>query len=80
MTRRSLTQAVAKAALLAPASPRALALAASVPPSTLCRIGKGEREATEAVAESVAAALRRWSRDCELLAERIEHALPERRT
>jgi len=79
MSRRMLTQAVARAAREAPASPRALALAAGIPPSTLCRIETGEREATEAVAGAVAATLREWARDCVRLAERIENALPEGR-
>lgn len=74
MHRQALTRAVAKAAQEAPASARALALAAGVPPSTLCRIEAGEREATVAVGRAVAEALRRWARDCDRLARRIENA------
>ncbi len=75
MTRRALSQAVARAAVEAPASPRFLALAAGIPPSTLCRIVSGERRATPAVGGAVAKLLRQWARDCEGLADHIERAL-----
>jgi predicted transcriptional regulator len=69
-----LTGAVRRALEDAPCSVRALAKQAGVPHSTLVRIGDGSREATPAVAEAVARALRTWGKRCDQLAQWIEYA------
>jgi len=69
-----LTRAVVAAVRAAPCSLRALADAASVPPSTLSRIVTGTRAATPAVAAAVSRALRVWGARCDRLADRIGHA------
>jgi hypothetical protein len=79
MPQLTLSRAVTHAVRESPGTLRALAREAGVPPSTLARIGIGEREATPAVAEAVAKALRRWSRQCAALAARIEAASTGRR-
>jgi hypothetical protein len=54
---------------------RALAIAADVPQSTVARIVSGERSATIAVTAALARALRRWARDCDTHAARLEATL-----
>ena len=72
-----LTRTVQFAIRQAPCSVKALADAAGVPQSTLARIMSGERNATVAVAESLAGALRGWGRDCTKAAEQISRAIGE---
>ncbi len=73
-----LTRAVGRAIRGAPCTLRALAREAAVPPSTLTRILSGERAATPAVAESVAAALERWGAQCLRIATAIRQRQPRR--
>jgi len=70
----SLTAAVRRAIQSAPCSTRALASEAGITHSTLVRIGDGSREATPAVAEAVARALRTWGARCTGLAVVVETA------
>lgn len=69
-----LTAAVRRALREAPCSTRALAKEAGIPHSTLVRITGGTRNATPAVAEALARALRVWSERCERLAKAVESA------
>ena len=66
-----LTRAVQRAIEAAPCSVAALALAATVPQSTLSRIQNGERNATPEVADAVAEALRQWGQDCTKAGDRL---------
>jgi len=73
----ALSTAVRRALREAPCSTRALAKEAGVPHSTLVRIAAGTRNATPAVAEALARALRAWGKRCERLASAVE--TPSRR-
>jgi len=79
MTQEARNRAVAHAVEKAPGSIRALARAAAVPPSTLTRIVSGKRAATLDLTKALARALREWSRDCAILAVRLDAAAADRK-
>ena len=71
------TRAAVRAIEGAPSRLAALARAAKVPQSTLARIVSGERGASVAVTQALARTLRRWARECEAQAIRLEATLRE---
>ena len=75
--RERLSNAVRDALGGSPASLRALAREAGVPVSTLSRILRKEREATEGVAHAVMGALMRWGDSCQDASSRIRDALDD---
>ena len=68
-----MTVAVQKAMESAPCSLRALADAAGVDHTTLVRVRRGERAATQDLAAKVATALEAWGWDCTQAAKAIRH-------
>ncbi len=75
--REILSDAVRDALESSPASLRALAREAGVPVSTLSRILREEREATEDVALRVMAALKVWGDSCQDASSNIRDALDD---
>ncbi len=74
-----LTTATRRALRAAPTSLRALAREAGVWHATLNRISRGELGASATVARAIAAALRRWGKQCLAAAERLDTALHQHR-
>lgn len=74
-----LTHSVCAALDAVPCSVRKLADASGVQPSTLTRIRQGEREATPATADKLAAALEEWATVCSTHARAIRRAIREAR-
>ena len=75
--REFLSDTVRDALESSPASLRALAREAGVPVSTLSRILREEREATEDVALAVMAALKVWGDSCQDASSNIRDALED---
>jgi 4'-phosphopantetheinyl transferase len=73
--RSRLSLTVRDAVANAPGTLRALAREAGVPHTTLVRVGKGEIEATPALAESLANVFERWGEVCKLYGFRVRQEL-----